>query len=170
MGLFEAYPILNIRRNHGLEHATIHILSEKHPKMSMVGRSDLSGFTLYGAVETDDVREAAVEALQRMKAGEAELAVHPRCGTIIAVTGILTGLAAFSSMFLFGRARDRLRLVVIPEVILASTIAALFAQPMGLLIQEKYTVTGDPGDLKIQEVTRSDHQTMVVHRVTTIQP
>lgn len=170
MGLFDAYPIVNIRRNHGLEHATIHILSERYPNMSMVGRSDLTGFTLYGAVETDDVREATLAALQRMKAGETELAVHPRCGTIIAVTGIMTGLAAFLSMFLFGRSRSRLRLAVIPEVILASTIAALFAQPAGLLIQERFTVTGNPGDLAIQEITRSATQKMVVHRVTTVQP
>lgn len=170
MGIFDAYPIVNIRRNHGLEHATIHLLSEKHPHLSMVGRSDLTGFVLYGAVETDDVREAALEALSRMNAGEAELAVHPRCGTIIAVTGIMTGLAAFLSLLLFGRARKRLELAAIPEVILATTIAALFAQPMGLLVQERFTVTGNPGTLAIQEITRSATKKMVVHRITTVQP
>ena len=92
MGLFNIYPLVNIRRNHGLEHATIHVLSEKNPRLSIVGRSDLGGFTLYGEVETDQVIYAADEALNRLRAGQAELAIHPRCGTILATTGILTGL------------------------------------------------------------------------------
>ena len=169
MGIFDTYPIVNIRRNHGLEHATIHVLSEKHPHLSMVGRSDLSGFTLYGEVETDDVREASEEALRRMRAGEVGLAVHPRCGTIIAVTGVMTGLAAFLSMALLGRLQSKLRLASIPEVLLASTIAALFAHPVGLFVQEKYTVTGEPGELAVAEITCSQKQAMTVHRVSTTQ-
>ncbi|MEM7031835.1 MAG: DUF6391 domain-containing protein [Chloroflexota bacterium] len=170
MGLLDRYPIVNIRRNHGLEHATIHILSEKYPNLSMVGRSDLSGFTLYGDVDTEDVHEASQEALQRMQAGEESLAVHPRCGTIIAVTGIMTGLAAFLSMAVMGRLNSRLRVAALPEVLLAATIAALFAHPVGLFVQENYTVTGKPGTLTIREITCSTKQAMTIHRVATVQP
>ena len=53
-----AAPILNlpvirrVRRNHGLEHATIHILSRKVKNLSMAGRSTMRGFYLYGNVAT----------------------------------------------------------------------------------------------------------------------
>jgi len=44
--------IARIRRNHGLEHATIHVLSEGHKRFSAQGNSDHRGFHLniYGDV------------------------------------------------------------------------------------------------------------------------
>ena len=44
--------ISRIRRNHGLEHATIHVLSEKHRNFSAQGNSDYGGFNLniYGDI------------------------------------------------------------------------------------------------------------------------
>ena len=41
------------RRNHGLEHATITILSQRIRGVSLVGRSTPNGFHLYGNVSTD---------------------------------------------------------------------------------------------------------------------
>jgi len=169
VGLLNMYPIVNIRRNHGLEHATIHILSERNPHLSMVGRSDLSGFTLYGPVATEDVRYAAHEALRRLRAGQAELALHPRCGTIIATTGILTGLAAFLSVSVVGKPRQRFRWAAIPEAILAATFAALAAQPLGILLQEHFTVSGQPANLTITDIVRAPTKKMVTHRVKTTQ-
>ena len=49
-------PVLDIpyirktRRNHGLEHATIHLLSQRVPGLRIVGRSDSGGFWLWGAI------------------------------------------------------------------------------------------------------------------------
>ncbi|MFQ5577623.1 MAG: DUF6391 domain-containing protein [Anaerolineae bacterium] len=169
MGFFDIYPIINIRRNHGLEHATIHMLSERNPNLSLVGRSDLSGFTLYGAVDTEKVAQAAGEALQRLRGGQAELAIHPRCGTILATTGILTGLAAFMAISITGRPRKRFRWGTIPEAVLAATFAAIAAQPVGLMLQERFTVSGKPANLKITDIVRSPHPTMVIHRVNTAQ-
>ena len=169
MGLFDIYPIVNIRRNHGLEHATIHVLSESNPHLSMVGRSDLGGFTLYGQVETEQVHYAVYEALKRLRAGETELAVHPRCGTILATTGILTGLAAFMAVSISGKPRQRFRWATIPEAILAATFAAIAAQPIGLLLQEHFTVSGQPGALEIVKVGRAPNKKRVIHRVSTRQ-
>ncbi len=65
-------PILNlpvirrIRRNHGLEHATIHVLSQRVKNLSMAGRSTATGFYLYGNITTGEVEAAAWEALRRM--------------------------------------------------------------------------------------------------------
>ena len=169
MGLFDQYPIVNIRRNHGLEHATIHVLSESNPQLSMVGRSDLSGFTLYGQVDTEAVQYASHEALRRLRDGQAELAVHPRCGTIIATTGIMTGLAAFLAVSVSGSARQRFRWATIPEAVLAATVAAVVAQPIGLLLQEHFTVSGQPGRLEIAAISRSSNKNMTIHRISTQQ-
>jgi hypothetical protein len=169
MGLFDIYPIVNIRRNHGLEHATIHVLSENNPNLSVVGRSDLSGFTLYGQVETEQIRYAAHEALRRLRAGETDLAIHPRCGTILATTGIMTGLATFMAVSISGKPRQRFRWTTIPEAILAATFAAVAAQPIGLLLQEHFTVSGQPGNLEIIKIVRAPNRGHVVHRITTRQ-
>src|SRR5512145_1874572 len=100
MGSLNLPWLTRIQRNHGLEHATIHILSRRNGNLSLVGRSDWNGFTLYGPVDTAEVKHAAQEALRRLRQGEAELAVHPRCGTVVATTGFLTGLAAFIALSL----------------------------------------------------------------------
>ena len=169
MGLFDFYPIINIRRNHGLEHATIHVLSERVPNLSVVGRSDMGGFTLYGNISTDAVTDAAHEALRRLRQGHAELAVHPRCGTILATTGVLSGIASFAIISLGSNSRKRFRWETLPQSVMAATIAALAAQPLGLLLQEKFTVTGEPGSLEIVDITRSHTAQMTVHRVRTRQ-
>src|SRR5581483_6864729 len=81
-------PFLNLpyvrrtRRNHGLEHATVHVLNKP-----VSGRSDAGGFWLMGDVSTSEVEAAAREALRRMQNGEHQLAVHPNCGTGLVTTG-----------------------------------------------------------------------------------
>src|SRR5690606_7261842 len=84
-----------VRRNHALEHATLAILSEKNPRLRMAGYSDPKGFWLAGEIETEKVEEAVQEALQRMRGGEATLAVHPHCGTNLVTTGFLAGALAW---------------------------------------------------------------------------
>jgi hypothetical protein len=68
-----------VRRNHGLEHATLHVLAEHLPRVNLAGHSDPNGFWIVGDVSTEDVIDAAAEALRRLKEGEHELAVHPVC-------------------------------------------------------------------------------------------
>src|SRR5690606_39313938 len=90
-----AAPFLNtsivrrVRRNHGLEHATIHLLSRKLKNLNMAGRSTASGFYLYGNVSTAEIEQTVAEALNRMRAGEHGLAIHPNCGTGLVTAGVL---------------------------------------------------------------------------------
>jgi hypothetical protein len=167
MSLHNSSLITRIQRNHGLEHATIHILSRRNGNLSLVGRSDWNGFTLYGPVDTSEVKHAAQEALRRLRQGEAELAVHPRCGTMVATTGLLTGLAAFIAIRLDGR--GRFSWASIPAAILAATLAAIVAQPLGLLLQERFTTTGQPGDMEIKNVSVNPAGNLITHRVETVQ-
>jgi hypothetical protein len=114
------------------------------------------------------VKHAAHEALRRLRQGETELAVHPRCGTVLATTGLLTGLAAFLAISL-DSGRGRFRWTSIPAVILSATLAAIVAQPLGLLLQERFTTTGHPGSLEIKNISVNPTSSLIIHRVDTIQ-
>ena len=169
MGLFNHPFTTKVRRNHGLEHATVHVLTERLGRLSIVGRSDWNGFTLYGPLETVDIKQAANEALHRLRQGEAGLAVHPRCGTGIVTTGLLTALAAFLAISLDGEPRRRFRWGAIPGAILAATGAAIVAQPLGLWLQEQYTTSGHPGNLEIKNISLQPTGGMIAHRIDTVQ-
>ncbi len=173
-----ASPVLNVayirrvRRNHGLEHATIHMLSRKIKNLSIAGRADGSGFYLYGEADTEKIRDAADEALRRMKAGEHKWAVHPNCGTGLVTTSLMTSLAAVIG--LSGTKDDRREVANrLPLVMLLTIGALIVSQPMGLSFQEHFTTLGEPGDLEIADITRHETRmpftgkTMTIHRVNT---
>jgi hypothetical protein len=161
------YPILSrIRRNHGLEHATLHILSQRFPRQALAGHSDTRGFWIVGDVPTEDIQQATQEALQRMRSGEGQLAIHPNCGTNFAASGILAGLAAFLAMLGAGR-RFRDKLERLPLVATMATLALILAQPLGFYLQERVTTSGEPGALEVVEIKPSKRGRVVAHRVLT---
>lgn len=174
-----ATPILNlplirrVRRNHGLEHATIHVLSRKVKNLSMAGRSTVTGFYLYGNVPTQEIENAVREALTRMQNGERSLAVHPNCGTGLVTAGILTSVATLAGTA--GMKRGVLeRITRLPTVTLLSTLALIMSQPLGLALQQHFTTLGDVGDMEIVNISRHEFpiplggQRMTVHFVRTI--
>lgn len=170
MGLIDATLIKRIRRNHALEHATVHVLQHRLGHLSLVGHSDWNGFTLYGPIDTSEVKLAAHEALRRLRQGEADLAVHPRCGTVVATTGILTAIAAFLAISLDGGShRRRFRWSSIPGAMLATTAAAILAQPLGMALQERYTTDPDPADLEIRHISLKPTGNVIAHRIDTVQ-
>ena len=150
-----------IRQNHALEHATIHVLSRYHPYARIMGRTTPSGYHIVGALSTQDVANAATEALVRLKQGEAHLSVHPRCGTNLAVTGVLAGIAAFGATL--GRPRSRLERL--PLALIASTLAAIAAQPLAHFVQERVTTTPEVDDVFIANVELRQRGKLAVHRV-----
>ena len=158
--------VARVRRNHGLEHGTLHILSRRFPGRSMAGHSDTKGFWIIGDLDTAEVESAVEEALRRIRAGEKKLAVHPNCGTNFVTSGILAGLAAFIAMFGAGR-RLRERLERIPLVITMATLALIVAQPLGLVLQENITTSGDLEDLEVLEILPPRHSRPKAHRVVT---
>ncbi len=160
------------RRNHGLEHATIHVLSRRLKDLTLAGRSTVTGFYLYGNVPTADVEAAAQEALRRLRGGEQHLAIHPNCGTGLVTAGLLTGVAALAgTRGMRDTFRDRLSRL--PTVILLSTFALIVAHPLGLILQQHFTTSGDPGDTEIVDIRRSEMllpfagQRLTVHFVRT---
>ncbi len=135
MNILDTAPISTVGRNHGLEHATVHVLTAQDPTLRLVGRADTNGFFIYGDIPTDALEAAAHEGLSRLQNGEGSLAVHPRCGTNLVVAGLLTALAAVIAI---GRKPSVRR---IPDAIIATTLAAFVAQPIGLSVQEHITTS-----------------------------
>lgn len=134
----------SIRRNHALEHATISILMGRlGADTRLVGRATASGFYIYGNVPAEDIETSAAQGLDRLKAGEAVLAVSPLCGTNLAVAGVLAGLASTIS------AGNRSRWERLPSVLLASMLAVLAAQPLGRWLQKYVTTSPDLRDVEI---------------------
>jgi len=148
--LLDTPMILATRRNHGLEHATIHILSGHFPGKPLAGHSNPGGFFILGDVPTESVRAAATEALARMRNGESKLAVHPGCGTNYVIAGALAGTLAWLGMT--GAKSSRQRLDRLPVVILLAALGFMASQPLGPLVQERITTSGDPGGLTIVDV------------------
>lgn len=154
--------ISRTRRNHGLEHATIHVLSEKYKNFSAQGNSTHQGFFLniYGDLPEEAVTEAVEEAYKRMKAGEEHLAVHPNCGTVLLTTATMVVLASQAALLVeqkrFKRIDSSLSMLIngLPSAVMAGVLALIVSRPVGLAIQEKYTTEGNLGDLRITRIRR----------------
>src|SRR5229473_5000911 len=85
-----------VKQNHALEHATIVLLSRKFPDVRLAGISFAAGFFVFGDLPTEAILPAAQEALNLLRTTQPELAIHERCGTNMAVAGMLTGLSAMA--------------------------------------------------------------------------
>lgn len=159
-------PISRVRRNHGLEHATIHVLSQRFPNLKIGGMSTPFGFTIVGDVTSEDVAEAAIEALKRLRSGEAELALHANCGTNYAVPGIAAGAAAWLGSIGCEK-KLKSKLERLPLMILLATIALILTRSLGPLVQKKLAVAGDPEGLELERVETTVRVGMHMHRVIT---
>lgn len=155
-----------LRRNHGLEHATLHVLSKSNPGKSLAGHSDSKGFWLIGDVSTESVEAAVKEALTRMLAGEENLAVHPNCGTNLATAGTMAGVAGATAMFGVGpRKRDKLDRLALAATL--ATLTLILAQPVGMFLQKNITTSGKPGNLEVIEIIPTQRGKVRAHRVLT---
>jgi hypothetical protein len=155
-----------LRRNHALEHATIHLLSARYPWGTFIGRSDGQGFFLFGDVPGSAVRQAALEALARLRAGEARLSIHPNCGTNLLTSGVLGASAAFAAFA--GSTTSRSRLGRLPMAILLTALALLVAQPLGIELQRSVTTQADPQTLQVAEVRTWQRGRTTLHRIRTM--
>jgi hypothetical protein len=133
----------------------------------MVGRSDSKGFYLYGNVPTEALDSAVHHALDRLRQGEHQLALHPNCGTNLLTSGLFAGAVAFFSLMGPGQNRLRDRLSRLPLAIFGTTMALIVAQPVGMAAQRYVTTQGDPGGLEIVGIRRMRGGANALHRVIT---
>ena len=168
--LLDLSPLSLVRRNHALEHATIKVLSERLHDLKLVGRASLWGFYIYGDVPTEEVLSAAQEGLQRLRAGQRQMAIHPNCGTNLAVAGVLAGLGAFLALGGLSSNRDKSfwdRLARLPLAFTAATMGIILARPLGPIVQARVTTQADVGNIRIVDVTRERKASIIVHHVRT---
>jgi hypothetical protein len=160
--------IKRVRRNHGLEHATINLLNRQHYILS--GQASTGGFIVIGEVPTDKLETAAHEALNRMRGGQAHLAIHPHCGTNLVTSGLLT--TAIAALGFMGTNRKR-AWERFPVVMLFMMFAAFYSQPIGMVVQEHITTSGELGELEIITIKRGEMKIpfrgkpVLVHHVVT---
>ena len=153
-----------VKQNHALEHATIVLLSQKYPEVRLAGISFASGFFVFGDIPTEAINPTANEALNLLRTTHPELAIHERCGTNLAVAGLLTGLSAMTV------ARMRRPFNSFNNVILASTAALILARPLGMMTQRYITTQTPNASMVIVKVSRLQLFGTPAHFVSTDNP
>ncbi len=126
--------IENVRRNHAIEHATVTLLLERGASTPMGGYSISPGFVIWSRASVEDVSLAARDALDLLKAGNADLAISPYCGTNIVTYAVVGALAAkvFSG-------RKKTFWSVLRGAVAALIAATLLGRPLGRLLQRHFT-------------------------------
>ncbi len=153
-----------VKQNHALEHATIVLLSKKYPDVRLSGISFAAGFFVFGELPTEAILPTAEEALGLLRSTQPELAVHERCGTNLAVAGMLTGLSAMAV------AKMRRPYSTANNVILASTAALVLARPLGLTVQRYITTQTPNASMRILGVKPMQVLGAPAHFVSTDNP
>ena len=153
-----------VKQNHALEHATIVLLSKKFPDVRLSGISFAAGFFVFGDVPQEAILPTAQEALNLLRTTSPELAVHERCGTNLAVAGMLTGLSAMAV------AKMKRPYSTANNVILASTAALVLARPLGLLVQRHVTTQTPNASMQILGVSTRTLFGAPAHFVSTDNP
>ncbi|MBC7878110.1 MAG: hypothetical protein H7Y59_13150 [Anaerolineales bacterium] len=142
--------LLETRRNHALEHATLHILARTHQGNNMGGHSNPTGFFLFGNFETQDIWTAATEALTRLRSGESGLAIHPGCGTNMAATALLPGFMAW--LPLRGTKSTMWRLLLVPIALILAVAGYYLSRPLGPWLQKNVTTEAKMGEMQIIDI------------------
>lgn len=154
------------RKNHALEHATMRVLAERYKGVRMIGHSNLCGFVLVADLPTEIVTEAVLEAKRRLENGEPDLAVHPNCGTNLAVSSLAGSAAAFSLLGLLGSKGKN----VWWHYLIASIFAVpafLLAKPLGPKLQKTLTTDPHTQDMVVRMVTSQKTTNGFIHFIRT---
>ena len=157
--------VLETRRNHALEHATLHVLASKYPNRRMAGHSNPTGFFILGDFPIDDIAWAVNQALTRLRAGESKLAIHPGCGTNLATTALLSASLAW---FVLRGAKSTLgRIMRAPFAVVFALFGLVLSQPLGPVLQQKITTEANLGNLQLLDIRQSMRGKVTAHRVLT---
>lgn len=156
----------HIRRNHALEHATLQILGAKNPHLRLAGYSDSLGFWIIGKVDFDELQEAIYQAETRLNQGEAQLAIHPNCGTNFAASGLVAAMAAFLAMLGSGNS-NRSRWERLPLAAVLVTLSLILSRPLGPWLQAVATTDAHLNGLHVVGIDRFERRGIPLYRVHT---
>lgn len=156
-------PGRRLRQNHALEHATITILGTYLPELRVSARSTSHGFTIFGDVDLGYLQRAVQEALSRLQAGEAQLAIHPNCGT-----NLVVGLSLIAMGTVLGLATNRVR-TRIASIAFSSFAGIAAARPVGEFLQKYVTTLPNLHGVHVTEIYRRKIFNFIAVEVCTIQ-
>jgi hypothetical protein len=157
--------VAETRRNHALEHATLHVLAAMHPGSPLAGHSNPTGFFILGSVPTEELKAAVTEALRRLRSGERELAIHAGCGTNLATSALVAG--TFAWFVLRGARSFWGKMLRFPFALVLALGGLAISRPLGPIIQQKITTDAEMGSLQVVEVRPSLKGPVTTHRVIT---
>lgn len=132
-----------LKKNHGLEHATINILEKEYGYNNLAGYAEEDGFYIMGVNNTVYVEEAARKGLSLMKEGKDKLAIHKRCGTSMTVANFLSAVIFLILLLSSGY-------FSIFNMIIAIVIANLIGPYLGQIVQGKFTTTANVQEMEIK--------------------
>ncbi len=133
-------PVL--RKNHGLEHATVNILEKDYGYTRLAGYAKEDGFYIIGVNNLWQVEEAARKGLQLMQSGYHDLAIHKNCGTSMTVANFISAILFLILLFYTGH-------FSIINMLIAILIANLLGPFFGQLVQKYFTTTSEVEDMEI---------------------
>jgi hypothetical protein len=156
------------RRNHALEHATIHYL-ERDGADTFGGRAQRGGFQVYGRTTPSRIREAFEEVAVRVQGRMAIPHVSPRCGsnliTTLALGVLLLAAASLVSVWL------QPPLVVRAALLLAAIgVFVRWRVRVGNWLQARYFMATDFDEVAVRDIRKvrgSNRGGRVVHLVRT---
>ncbi len=132
----------SLRKNHGLEHATVNVLEKEYGYKNIAGFAEESGFYIIGADSKWVVEEAAARGLELMKRGNYGLAIHKRCGTSMTVANFISAVIFLLLLFYTGY-------FSIFNMVIAIILANLTGPYLGQIIQKYFTTSTDIGGMEI---------------------
>ncbi len=136
-----------VRQNHALEHATVNVIEEKFGKTNLSGYAVKDGFKLLGPADIPPelIFQAAQRGLERMKSGEKNLAIHPRCGSSLLITNFLVSIVVLLTFI-------GMRFFNIFYIILALVAINVMAATLGKITQKYITTSTDLRDIVITQL------------------
>ncbi|MFW5992435.1 MAG: DUF6391 domain-containing protein [Halanaerobiaceae bacterium] len=132
----------DLRKNHGLEHATANILEKEYGYQNLAGYARENGFYIIGAHDVWEVEQAARKGLTLMKRGYDELAVHKKCGTSITVVNFISAIIFLLLLFSTGY-------FSIINMLIAILLANLTGPVLGEVVQKYFTTSGKVAEMEI---------------------
>ncbi|MCA9465996.1 MAG: hypothetical protein KC643_11215 [Nitrospira sp.] len=147
---------LQKRRNHALEHGTIHCFFHKHgQKKKVSGRAKADGFRIAGIHSTKEIREAFAEFLSLNKQEQWKMAISTRCGSMLVIAQGIGIISLLSALIFFGVWQPS------PPTIALTLGAQLLLflglrYPLGRLLQKHRLLSLDFEDAKILDIKQVD--------------
>jgi hypothetical protein len=141
------------KRNHALEHATIHFMKSVAPSLRLGGRALENGFRISGAPSESAIAHAFREIQIALLRGQPLAAVSPRCGSLV-VTGLawaaLVVLATIITLCLLSPGPT----AAFVMILVATFVFAVSKPRVGRWAQQRFFLAAPPAGTEIAAIQK----------------